>query len=249
MGVIVGSILGTVVFILAMLGCCIICWGKRRRRAQLQRLAERNAPQVSEFSPHQPLAEPKWSQSGQVSAGGWSQDDSPEMAGGWGSESSFHAFSPYSSKYNSPVSARDALNPKQTWEWPGMRAPPMPAAPASTASPMEKRNFSPYTSPSSAHDTKGPKQDWDQAEAIELERVRHAKAEEKQRLEDRRRLEARQMKAVAREKAEDSDGDEEQEKMQEQIREQFLARAAQRGFTTTPIIKVPDRVGRIRGEF
>jgi hypothetical protein len=29
-----------------------------------------------------------------------------------------YTFSPYSSKYSSPISARDQLNPQQNWEWP-----------------------------------------------------------------------------------------------------------------------------------
>jgi hypothetical protein len=232
LGIIVGVTIGTLIVILAILGCCIICWGKRRRRAKLQRLAERNAQQVSEFSSHQLLAEPKWSQSGQMSAGGWSQDESPATAGGWGSES-FNAFSPYSSKYGSPMSARDTLNPKQTWEWPGMRASVVPAKPTLASSQLEKRNFSPYSSPSSAHDPQGPKLDWDQAEAIKLERMRSARMRE----QEREREEAKGKGVAGREEGEHP----------EQKHEQFLAEVARRGFTTAPVIKVPDQVGKMRG--
>jgi hypothetical protein len=165
-GTTIGATVGTLVFVLGTLGFCIICWGKRRRRAELQRISKRTA-EVVESSSGQALVEPKWKQKSPMSASQWSPDESPSTAGGWGSETTAYGFSPYSSKYGSPVSARDALNPKQTWEWTGVRGVVGPAAPP----PVEKRNFSPYTSPSSAHDAQGPKQDWDRAEAIELARV------------------------------------------------------------------------------
>lgn len=47
--------------------------------------------------------------------GGWSigTDETPTTAGGYGSDKTF---SPYTSQYTSPVSARDMLNPKKAWD-------------------------------------------------------------------------------------------------------------------------------------
>jgi len=58
------------------------------------------------------------------------QDTSPDTP--YGSEK--QNFSPYSSKYSSPVSARDALNLKNTWEWPQ----PQPSMPMPGAFELEK---------------------------------------------------------------------------------------------------------------
>lgn len=107
----VGAAIGGLVLLLMILGCCVVFWGKRRRRKALERAQARLS--VNGFRPATADVEPKW---GQNAPGGWMQDETPTTAGGYGSDK--QNFSPYSSRYTSPVSARDMLNPKSLWDSP-----------------------------------------------------------------------------------------------------------------------------------
>lgn len=172
----VGAAIGGLVAVLTILGCCVIWCGKRRRRQALARTQARLSRNGAR--PASGVVEPKW---GQDAPGGWVQDDTPSTAGGYGSDK--QNFSPYSSRYTSPVSARDMLNPKTIWEGQEPSTGTMVEAPG----------------------TNGPgKKD----EAIEMEKIRD------QRIEERRIRELR-------------------------LHEEFLQDAADRGFTTAPIIRLP----------
>jgi hypothetical protein len=173
LGGIVGVAIGALVFVLTVLGCCTVWWGKRRRRAQLQRMHSRSMYN-SESRTNVAPVEPKWSQN---TAGRWSPDETPTTAGGWGSEDK--TFSPYESRYNSPVSARDMLNPKQIWD---AHEPSMSAV---KATPRTKE------------------------EAIEMEKMQ-SQSKEESRIREQR------------------------------IQAEFIENVAERGFTTTPIIRMPD---------
>jgi len=105
----VGAAMGGLVAVLVILGCCVVWFGKRRRRQVLQRAQARLS--YNGVRPATGNPEPKW---GQDAPGGWVQDETPTSAGGYGSDK--QNFSPYSSRYTSPVSARDMLNPKALWD-------------------------------------------------------------------------------------------------------------------------------------
>jgi hypothetical protein len=176
LGAMVGAAIGGLVAILTILGCCVVWFGKRRRRQVLQRAQARlshNGVRPASDNP-----EPKW---GQDAPGGWVQDDTPTTAGGYGSDK--QNFSPYSSRYTSPVSARDMLHPKAVWDAHQPSMGTMVEAPAVNGS--------------------GGKD-----EAFEMEKIRD------QRIEERRLREL-------------------------QLHEEFLQDAAERGFTTAPIIRLP----------
>jgi hypothetical protein len=116
-GASVGIAIGVIALALFVLGFTIICCGKRRRIARLAK-RQRQLSTYSDFGGGLgglvPVTHPlntKWTP---AVRGGVAQDISPSTAGGY--ESDKH-FTPYSSQYNSPVSARDMLNPKIAWEW------------------------------------------------------------------------------------------------------------------------------------
>jgi hypothetical protein len=176
LGAIVGAAVGALVAILTILGCCIIWCGKRRRRQTLQRAQARLS--YNEVRPASGNVEPKW---GQDAPGGWIQDDTPTTAGGYGSDK--QNFSPYSSRYTSPVSARDMINPKTLWDAHQQSMGTMVEAPGINGRGLKD-------------------------EAFEMEKMRD------QRIEERRIREL-------------------------QLHEEFLQDAAERGFTTAPIIRLP----------
>ncbi len=178
LGAIVGAVVAGVVVLLTIAGCCIVWFGKRRRRQNLERtqaLTSYNAGYGA--GPLGGFGEPKWGMgmgmeqdTGIIHVpGGWSigTDETPTTAGGYGSDKTF---SPYTSQYTSPVSARDMLNPKQTWDA-SLSLPP---------------NLATVGSPSSS--TKD--------EAIEMEKLRD------QRIEERRMQEQQLREAFMRDAAE-----------------------------------------------
>lgn len=116
-GASVGIAIGAIVLVLIVLGVTVICCGKRRRVA---RLAERQR-QIENYSSFGgglggivPVTQPLNTRWAPATRGEIPQDVSPSSAGGY--ESDKH-FTPYTSQYNSPVSARDMLNPNVAWEW------------------------------------------------------------------------------------------------------------------------------------
>jgi hypothetical protein len=115
LGAKVGIAIGGVVFLLAALGCGIVCNGRRRRRKFLRRLQEKNYdkgwPTPKQSSGGEMFETP----SSQKPLRGW--DDSPLSAS---TEKTLpRYFSPYSSQYNSPVSAAEGPSnmqwPEQAW--------------------------------------------------------------------------------------------------------------------------------------
>ncbi|CCC11282.1 hypothetical protein SMACR_03985 [Sordaria macrospora] len=122
LGARVGIAFGGLALILAILGFGVVCNGKRRRRRFLRELERRNAGQGW---PH-----PKTRHAGHGGSGGemfetpvsqrplrgW--DESPISAHTDGPAALPRYFSPYSSQYNSPVSATDGL-PVSGVQWPG----------------------------------------------------------------------------------------------------------------------------------
>lgn len=122
LGARVGIAFGGLALILFILGFGIVCNGKRRRRRFLRELERRNAGQGW---PH-----PKTRHAGHGGSGGemfetpvsqrplrgW--DESPISAHTDGPAALPRYFSPYSSQYNSPVSATDGV-PASGVQWPG----------------------------------------------------------------------------------------------------------------------------------
>lgn len=134
LGAKVGIAVGGLVFVLCTLGCCIVWNGKRRRRAYLRtiqsRAGQRPAGQRPKGWPtpgHLTInSEMNETPVSQRPLRGW--DDSPLTATSQPlsarSDGTFpRYFSPYSSQYNSPVSATDAMLPN----WPVMGHAQMPS--------------------------------------------------------------------------------------------------------------------------
>jgi hypothetical protein len=177
LGAMVGAAIGGLVLLLTILGCCVVFFGKRRRRKALQRAQARLSlngvrPATADF-------QPKW---GQNTPGGWIQDETPTSANGYGSDK--HTFSPYASRYTSPVSARDMLNTKSLWD-------------------AHQQSISTLTDGPGLNGRADNKD-----EAYEMEKMRDL------------RIEARRVREL-------------------QLHEEFLQDAAQRGFTTAPIMRLP----------
>ncbi|KAL1839579.1 hypothetical protein VTJ49DRAFT_1400 [Mycothermus thermophilus] len=122
LGARVGIAFGGLAFILALAGFCVVCNGKRRRRAFLRELERRNS------SSHQVWPHPKTRYGGLVgsrgvSGGGSDMFETPvsqRPLRGWDNESPVSAntdttfqryFSPYSSQYNSPVTGPGGNSP------------------------------------------------------------------------------------------------------------------------------------------
>ncbi|KAM4056154.1 centromere/microtubule binding protein cbf5-like protein [Hirsutella rhossiliensis] len=112
----VGIAVGGLVLLLTILGCAIVLNGKRRRRAYLRRLEAKYvqrgwpAPNGQGEKPDAPMSQPRpsrgWDDTpvSQQPLRGW--DDSPMTVS---TENAYpRYFSPYSSQYNSPVSARNS---------------------------------------------------------------------------------------------------------------------------------------------
>ena len=128
----VGIAVGGFVLLLTVLGCGIILNGKRKRKAFLHKL-QTQFPQKGWPAPTSPqradMAETPASQ--QHFRSGW--DDTPlsqRPLRGWdesplsgNTDKTFpRYFSPYSSQYNSPVSASDSQNPKLQMPFPVLGA-------------------------------------------------------------------------------------------------------------------------------
>lgn len=120
LGAKVGIALGGLVALLVLLGCGIILNGKRKRKAFLRTLETKCPPQKGWPSPSAPRREDmSETPASQQPLRGWDDtpvsqrplrgwDDSPMTAS---TDRAFpRYFSPYSSQYNSPVSAQDAPN-------------------------------------------------------------------------------------------------------------------------------------------
>ncbi|KAK0728209.1 hypothetical protein B0T26DRAFT_163552 [Lasiosphaeria miniovina] len=109
LGARVGIAFGALAFILALLGCCVVCNGKRRRRAFLRELEKRHAQQGWP-NPNNQFAtvggaggEMFETPVSQKALRNW--DESPISAG---TERTLpRYFSPYQSQYSSPISAGD----------------------------------------------------------------------------------------------------------------------------------------------
>ncbi|RFU33924.1 hypothetical protein B7463_g2449, partial [Scytalidium lignicola] len=129
LGEIVGVVVAGVVLILVSTGFCIVCRGRRRRRAEIAR-HQRESGYAKWFEEQQMTSHGAGFSSGNVSAGGffdspqsqrplhqgrpWAdrhiEDESPASAMG---EKAY--FSPYTSQYTSPVSGLDAVQTMQEW--------------------------------------------------------------------------------------------------------------------------------------
>ncbi|KAH8821720.1 hypothetical protein F5884DRAFT_100479 [Xylogone sp. PMI_703] len=125
----VGIVVAGVVAILMVTGFCIVCRGRRRRRAEIAR-HQRESGYVKWYQEQQMQAHGGGMSSGNVSAGGffdspqsqqplhhgrpWAErhieDESPASAMG---EKAY--FSPYTSQYSSPISAQDMVQGMQDW--------------------------------------------------------------------------------------------------------------------------------------
>jgi hypothetical protein len=126
LGARVGIAFGGLAFLLAVAGFCIVCNGKRRRRAFLRELERRHG---AGGYPH-----PKtwYGGSGSVGPDMFETPVSQRPLHGWDTESPVSAhtdgtfpryFSPYSSQYNSPITGPEGPNPS-TGHWP--TPPPQP---------------------------------------------------------------------------------------------------------------------------
>lgn len=111
LGAKVGIAVGGIVLILALAGCGVVCNGKRRRKAFLRRLEQRHGaqgwphPQQNTDMFETPVS--------QKPLRGW--EESPVSAQTESTEKPYtRYFSPYSSQYNSPVSAVEA----SSMQWP-----------------------------------------------------------------------------------------------------------------------------------
>jgi hypothetical protein len=118
LGARVGIAFGALAFILVIVGFCIVCNGKRRRRAFLQELEQRNGGQwphpKARYGHNGDMLETPASQKPLT---GW--DESPISAH---TETTAvpRYFSPYNSNYNSPVSATDKGPSASNVNWPAL---------------------------------------------------------------------------------------------------------------------------------
>ncbi|KFZ23399.1 hypothetical protein V502_02122 [Pseudogymnoascus sp. VKM F-4520 (FW-2644)] len=114
LGTRIGIAIGGLCVLLALIGITIVCCGKRRRRARLAE-RQRRADEYTGFgSTNRVLPAPRVTTKWESNMSGV-QEESPMSANAYLNDKP--GFSPYSSQYNSPVSARDAVAPQQ-WEWP-----------------------------------------------------------------------------------------------------------------------------------
>jgi hypothetical protein len=125
LGAKVGIAIGGLVALLIVLGCCVVMNGKRRRKAYLRRIDTQMANNGWPGSPTAAAHGEMGQTPGRAPFRGYDDtplsqrplrgwDDSPMTAN---SDKTFpRTFSPYSSQYNSPVSAQDMPN----IQWPPM---------------------------------------------------------------------------------------------------------------------------------
>lgn len=107
LGGVVGVVIGGVIFLLILIGCAIVINGKRKRKAYLRRRERERRNWPSPIGVGEMFETPV----SQRPLRGW--DESPVSAE---TESTYpRYFSPYSSQYNSPVSAADGPS---TTNWP-----------------------------------------------------------------------------------------------------------------------------------
>ncbi|KAK0719949.1 hypothetical protein B0H67DRAFT_486953 [Lasiosphaeris hirsuta] len=123
LGARVGIAFGGLAFILAIVGCCIVCNGKRRRRAFLRDLERRHG------GPGWPHPKSRFGSGGDMLETPASQkplrnwDESPISAITEATERTTplpRYFSPYNSQYNSPVSATDGPGAVSSVNWPAL---------------------------------------------------------------------------------------------------------------------------------
>ncbi|KAL2266302.1 hypothetical protein VTJ83DRAFT_5654 [Remersonia thermophila] len=122
LGARVGIAFGGLAFILAVAGFCIVCNGKRRRRAFLRELQRRNSS-GNQVWPHPKTRYGGLVGSRGVGSGGSDMFETPvsqRPLRGWDNESPVSAntdatfqryFSPYNSQYNSPVTGPGGTSP------------------------------------------------------------------------------------------------------------------------------------------
>jgi hypothetical protein len=124
LGAKVGIAVGALLLILLVAGCCIVCNGRRRRRNFLRNLEKKHTgdgwPHPSTRYGNQNNNGPEMFEtpvSQKPLTGGW--QDSPVSGPGDSPDKPFPSryFSPYSSQYNSPVSATDGPSSQQ---WPSL---------------------------------------------------------------------------------------------------------------------------------
>jgi hypothetical protein len=114
LGARIGIAIAGICVLLALIGTTIVCCGKRRRRAKLAE-RQRRAEEYTGFgSTNRVLPAPRVTTKWESNMSGV-HEESPMSANAYLNDK--NGFSPYSSQYNSPVSARDAVAPQQ-WEWP-----------------------------------------------------------------------------------------------------------------------------------
>ncbi|KAK4100098.1 hypothetical protein N658DRAFT_428205 [Parathielavia hyrcaniae] len=120
LGARVGIAFGGLAFLLAIAGFCIVCNGKRRRRAYLRELERRQGGQVY------PHPKTRFGGSGCVGPDMFETPVSQRPLRGWDNESPVSAhtdgtfpryFSPYSSQFNSPVTGPEGPGPSNA-QWP-----------------------------------------------------------------------------------------------------------------------------------
>ncbi|OBT67162.1 hypothetical protein VE03_02681 [Pseudogymnoascus sp. 23342-1-I1] len=114
LGTRIGIAIAGICVLLAVIGTTIVCCGKRRRRARLAE-RQRRAEEYTGFgSTNRVMPAPRLTTKWESDMSGV-QEESPMSANAYLNDK--NGFSPYSSQYNSPISARDAIAPQQ-WEWP-----------------------------------------------------------------------------------------------------------------------------------
>ncbi|KFY10482.1 hypothetical protein V492_05002 [Pseudogymnoascus sp. VKM F-4246] len=114
LGTRVGIAIGGICVLFAAIGITIVCCGKRRRRARMAE-RQRRAEEYTGFgSTNRVMPAPRLTTKWESNMSGV-MEESPMSANTYLNDK--HGFSPYSSQYNSPVSARDAVAP-QKWDWP-----------------------------------------------------------------------------------------------------------------------------------
>lgn len=114
LGTRIGIAIAGICVLLALIGTTIVCCGKRRRRARLAE-RQRRAEEYTGFgSTNRVLPAPRLTTKWESNMSDV-REESPMSANAYLNDK--NGFSPYSSQYNSPISARDAMAPQQ-WEWP-----------------------------------------------------------------------------------------------------------------------------------